>query len=267
MLRQAVFGLVIFTGACDPAPLPVASTSAAVTGSSEKGAQAQPPPKVDVGPPEVDAVHEYTGGARSGDVVPMIVAIHGLGDRPVSFRALFSGFSVKAHFVFPAGGLPWGDGFAWWPIRGPIDENNMAPGLGAAAERLAQAIAGWSAKGTSGKPIITGFSQGGMLSFTIAATHPEIVGEAVPVAGLLPPSLAPSVWPAGAPKPRVTALHGDADGRVPFAFGQKSVEALRGLGLAVELKSYPGVQHTVSAEMRADWLKALEAAVARAASP
>jgi phospholipase/carboxylesterase len=269
-MRSAARGgwlwLVVLGLACDKAPSSVPGPPAQTGQAAPQGGAGGPAPgKVDVGPANVDAIHEYTGGAKAGDAVPVVVAIHGLGDRPASFKGLFQGFGAKAHIVFPAGGLPWGDGFAWWPITGHIDEKNMAPGLGAAAERLSAAIAGWRGPDVAGKPIVTGFSQGGMLSFAIAVKHPEIVGESVPVAGLLPPSMTPAAWPAGAGMPRVLALHGDADARVPFALGQRSVEALRALGIAAELRSYPGVQHTVSADMRRDWLAALEAAVARAA--
>lgn len=279
----AVFLLpaVLLAVACDrspPAPAGPpgpgqASSGAAPSGAAPSGqpspappGQASPAPKVDVGPAAVDAIHLYTGGAKEGERVPLVVAIHGLGDKPASFVHLFDGFGAKAHLVVPAGGLPWGDGFAWWPIPGQIDEQNMAAGLGAAADRLAAALPAWQAPGTPGKPIVTGFSQGGMLSFALPVKYPALVGEALPVSGLLPAPMLPAAWPAGAPKPRIFALHGDADTRVPFALGKKSAEGLRALGLPVEFKSYPGVGHTITAEMRRDLLAELEAAVARAAA-
>jgi phospholipase/carboxylesterase len=252
------------SGAPPSAAAGQATTGQAPAGQAPIGQAPSVRAKVDVGPAAVDVVEEWTGGAKSGDAVPLIVAIHGLGDRPSAFAGLFRGFGARAHLVLPAGGLGWGGGFAWWPIHGHIDADNMAAGLGAAADRLAAAIPSWQPAGGAGKTIVTGFSQGGMLSFAIAVKHPRLVGEVVPVAGLLPTSMTPAAWPAGAPMPRVFALHGDADGRVPFAHGQKTVEALRGLGLRVELKSYSGIEHSVSPEMRRDWLAALEAAVQRA---
>ena len=254
---------LVLAPACDKAP-PSSAAGPPAPSNANSAQVASTGAGVDVGPPAVDAIHEYTGGATAGDGSPIIVAIHGLGDNPSSFSGLFRGFPAKAHFVIPAGGLRWGDGFAWWPIQGRIDEKSMADGIAAATERLAGAIPSWRGQ-VSGKPIITGFSQGGMLSFAMAAKHPELVGEAVPVAGLLPASMLPAAWPAGAPMPRVFALHGEADTRVPFALGQKAVEGLRALGLTAELKPYPGVQHTVSAEMRRDWLAELSAAASRAA--
>ncbi|MEZ4297203.1 MAG: dienelactone hydrolase family protein [Polyangiaceae bacterium] len=270
--------VVLWGGAgCDsppPAPAGPAASGQATSeqgpsgqATSGQGAAPQPPSAapVDVGPAEVTAVHRYTGGAKKGDKVPLVVAIHGLGDNPESFAGLFDGFSGKAHIVLPAGGLAWGEGFAWWPIRGAIDEQNMAAGLTAAAERLGPAVREWQSEGASGKPIVTGFSQGGMLSFALVARHPELVGEAIPVSGLLPAPMVPASWPAGAAKPRVFALHGDADSRVPYAIGQRSVEALKALGLSAELRSYVRVAHAITPEMRRDLMNELTAAVERAA--
>lgn len=257
----ALFAAVLFTSACDGPPPPASSTPASSGGNASTAVAPVPP--VDVGPAAVDAIHEYTGGAGADDTLPLIVAVHGLGDNPDSFAHLFKGFPEQAHLVFPAGGLKWGDGFAWWPIRGPIDEGSVTAGLSAAADRLAGGVRLWRKGHVRGKPILTGFSQGGMLSFAVAARYPGEIGEAIPVSGLLPPAMIPAAWPAGEPRPRIVALHGDADTRVPYALAQKSAAALRGLGLDVELKSYPGVAHTISEEMRRDLFEALRAAVQR----
>lgn len=248
-----------------PAATAASTTVAAPALSTAAPADVAPAPAVEVGDELRDAIHEYTGGAQRGETLPLVIAIHGLGDRPESFQKLFEGFPARAHVVVPAGGLKWGDGFAWWPITGTIDEKNMAAGLDAAAARLHRGIQAWHDGQVAGKPIVTGFSQGGMLSFAVAVKYPRSIAEAVPVSGLLPPSMVPAVWPPGEPMPRIVALHGDADTRVPYAFGQKSVASLRALGLDAELKSYPGVGHTLTSEMRRDLFAALSAAIERAA--
>ncbi|MBK8255803.1 MAG: dienelactone hydrolase family protein [Polyangiaceae bacterium] len=266
---------VLSVAACDPGPQTVSgSTSATPTVETRSdvgplaalagSGAALPPATVDVGPAKVDFIHHYTGGAKSGDAVPLVIAIHGLGDNPSSFVKLFDGFSGKAHFIVPAGGLPWSDGYAWWPITGQIDEMNMAAGVEAATHRLSTALREWQAGPIAGKPIVTGFSQGGMLSFALAAKHPDQIGEAFPVAGLLPTPLVPAAWPAGMSKPRVFAFHGDSDSRVPFALGKRSVENLKNLGLEVELKSYARVAHAITPEVRRDLFTELEAAISRA---
>lgn len=210
-------------------------------------------------------LERLTGGSAAGDKVPLIVAIHGRGDRPESFVQLFAGFPLPARLIVPYGGEPLGDGFSWFTSAAGADPAGFAAGVARAAHRLAPMIRALAeARPTAGKPIVTGFSQGGMLSFALAVLHPEVVGEAFPVSGVLPPPLWPSSWPIGRASPPIQAFHGDADAVVPVAGDRRGVEKLKELGLPALLHEYPGVGHTVSAEMRRDLYAALADALSRA---
>jgi phospholipase/carboxylesterase len=196
--------------------------------------------------------------------LPLVVAIHGLGDRPESFGRLLDGFAARARVVVPYGTALHGNGFSWFPIA-RLDPEALAEGT----ERAAHGLAGMieqieRTRPTVGKPIVTGFSQGGMLSFTIAVLHPERIGEALPVSGLLVPRLWPASWPAGKAMPTMHAFHGDADTVVPFDRARASVGALKKAGFPIEFNTYPGVGHTVSAKMREDVFAALKTAIDRA---
>lgn len=209
-----------------------------------------------------------TGGAEATDELPMLVAIHGLGDSPKNFSSLFTGLPIKARCIFPRGPLPFRDGFSWFPIRvgagGPaLDEGGEAMARSAdAVARLAERIA--NEKRTRGKPVVMGFSQGGLLSFAVAARHPEKITAAFPVAGWLPPSLRPGRAPAPAARPPVVALHGAADSLVPLALARDAVAALDEAGFDAELKSHEGVGHAVSPAMRAELVALVGAALSAA---
>src|SRR6185369_5788604 len=59
-----------------------------------------------------------TGDAAPGDAVPMVVALHGLGDHPESFRLLLDDLPARARVVFPRGPMPHGeDGFSWFDFH------------------------------------------------------------------------------------------------------------------------------------------------------
>lgn len=194
-----------------------------------------------------------TGGAGPEDRLPLIIAVHGLGDRPEAFLDVFEGLPLRARIVAVRGLDPYLDGFAWFPLGG-------ADGEGGAFRRAVDALAAAipevaRQRPTCGLPVITGFSQGGMLSFALAARAPAIVRAAVPIAGRLPMSMLPLALPD--PRPEVTALHGTADGRIPFAQGDTSVQALRARGFRAEMRAFEGVGHVIPPPVRAALFDAL----------
>ncbi|MFO0633268.1 MAG: dienelactone hydrolase family protein [Nannocystaceae bacterium] len=238
---------------------PPAATATAVPQAG--GAPVAPPSEPAVAPVpqgpragEITYVERVLGGAKPDDTLPMVVAIHGLGDDPRNFGLLFDGFVEPVRLILPQGLDPRpAGGFSWFPLRArDPDVEALASGIAGAADKLAVAIDELSrTRPTAGKPIVTGFSQGGMLSFAIAVRHPDSVALALPMGGWLPPPL----WPhAHAPKhaPPIVALHGSDDGAVKLAPTQAAVEALRKHGWPVELHVYPGVGHIITPEIHRD---------------
>jgi len=198
-------------------------------------------------------VEMTTGDADPTATLPMIIAIHGLGDRPENFVSLLGGLPEPARVILPAGILPNEGGFSWFDVRARSrDVEALAAGIDLASDKLAIFIDAIAAqRPTVGKPIVTGFSQGGMLSFAIAAGHPASISAAYPVSGWLPPPL----WPEAGPEdpsasPPIVALHGDADNAVLIEPTRLAVEKLKELGYPVVLHEYPEVRHQITAQMR-----------------
>ncbi len=206
-----------------------------------------------------------SGGAQTNDQLVMIMAIHGLGDRPRNFVGLYSGFPARARFIVPRGLDEFHGGYSWFPIdvRDP-DPKDVAPGLTRAADALAKALPELTKRyATIGKPLVTGFSQGGMLSLALAVQHPDQIGGAFPLAGWLPKPL----WPAQrAPKnaPPIFGLHGDADRVLPIEPTRKGFAHLRKLGYRTEFWEQGNVGHHVNPAMRATLFTRLAKAVAAA---
>lgn len=261
--RRAALLLVLSALGCGrdaPAPPPASGSSAPRAPATEVAATNAPPDEI----AGIRYLERITGGKSRADKLPLILAIHGFGDRPENFLRLFDGFASPARLIVPYG-EPYGSGFSWFPSVRDAGPGALGAGIERAAHRLEPMIRALvSARPTAGKPIVTGFSQGGMLSFALAVLHPSSVGAAFPVSGVLPSALWPSDWPLGRVSPPIQAFHGDADRVVSVLEDRQGVERLRELGLTVVLREYPGVDHTVSAEMRRDLHAALEAASARA---
>lgn len=202
----------------------------------------------------VEMIELFPSGADEAS--PLVVAIHGMGDRPEHWVEAWRHFPARAQIVLPRAFTPYAGGFSWFPYAPDRSEDELGVVLGDAEARLWPAILEVAA---GRRAIATGFSQGGMLSFTIAARHADVVTHAFPVSGACPPALRPK----GKAAP-LFAFHGTADPIVAIARARDAVAGFRAAGNQAELKEYPGVGHTVSPEMRADWYAALQKAITAA---
>jgi len=235
------------TARADPASPPSAATP---TNADERPT---PPPWPDAAGLAYREV--VLGGADPETPLPMIVAIHGLGDTPDNFRHLLDQFPEPVRVILPRGLDPTeGGGWSWFPIRArDPDVEALSAGIGTAADRIAAGLrALQESRPTVGKPIVTGFSQGGMLTFTLAVRHPDVVGHAIAVGGWLPPPLVPERKDDATEFPPIHALHGTADPAVRYEPTVAAVEALQTGGFSVELTSYEGVEHVITPTMRRD---------------
>ncbi len=192
--------------------------------------------------------------------LPLVIAIHGLGDSPEAFLELFDGFGGRARVVALRGLDAWRDGWSWFGMDDDPATPAFARGLESSADRVAQAIAEVAqVRPTCGRLVITGFSQGGMLSYTLAARHPEIRALYVPIAGRL------SVHTEIHPGPRdaeVRGLHGTADARVPIDGARSAVARLNLASVSARLEEYPGIGHAISGAMRRELFRVVGHAVA-----
>ncbi len=210
-------------------------------------------------PPEFDFVTRTMGG-RDDEMLPWIVAFHGLGDTPEAFAHLFDNLAVRAHVYLPRAPITYGSGFDWFGAR-VADQVRLTEGIQSRLPSVAAFIDALSRNSNNaGNAIVTGFSQGGILSFAVAAADLQHVKVAVPIAGWLPPAL------AATPTMRVVAFHGEADSVVPFGRTQTLVNGWQAHpgSPTIEFHTYRAVEHTISAAMYKDWTIAMQQALATA---
>jgi phospholipase/carboxylesterase len=202
----------------------------------------------------LEYVTQVTGGAADGDALPLVVAVHGLGDRPERFAHLFDDVTTPARVVLPCGPVVYGSGYAWFdPAGKSLGDPSVASGLAAAAARVSELIATLAKTlPTKGRPIVTGFSQGAMVSFAVAALHPDAVAMAIPMSGFIPVAIEFSASPEGKAGrlPSVVALHGAEDPRIPVELAKDSVARLEAAGFDARLETFAGVGHRISPAMR-----------------
>lgn len=200
-------------------------------------------------------VELVTGGAQPDAALPLIVGVHGLGDSPRGFAPLLETLPFPARLILPAGPLPSGAGHSWFPVRvRDRDPEALARGIEASLPALAALVQDVAQRRpTVGKPVVTGFSQGGIMSFALIAAYPDRFRGAVPIGGLLPPRL----FPSGRAGPPTLVLHGAVDEIVPLEGCQATVLAFERAGYPITLKAYDGVGHQVTSPMQTQLFSAL----------
>ena len=207
-------------------------------------------------PAEVHGVHVVRILPRGNDrETPLVVALHGRGGNPEQFASFWP--NDEFEIVLPQGFSSHGWGYAWfdWPMG--LSEEEFTNRVVAAAERLWPTIAELAA---GRKVVVTGFSQGAVLAFALAARHPEAVIYALPIAGAAPSQM----FLPGRPPAPVYAIHGTDDRVLPLFLGRSAISAFKAHGGVAELHELPGVGHKLTDEVRADVLAHLRTVTAAA---
>lgn len=203
------------------------------------------------------------GEADLLDRLPVVISIHGRGDRVRLPSGRYAGIDTPVRLLLPEAPEPFHDGFTWSPVSVTEDRPaELAEALALNGDRIARVVR-WvtEERPIVGKPIVTGFSQGGMLSFTLAARHPDLLGQALPIAGFLPAQLLPR-RSVRASLPSIHAVHGTDDPVVRIGPTRRAVRRLRMLGYPIELAEIDGVRHVYTDALHAAVDPRIAAAVA-----
>ncbi len=190
-----------------------------------------------------------TGGAKLTESLPIVVFFHSLGSKPEGFVKFFDGISQKARIVLPRGRESYGSGPAWWTLRSKTeDQDTLAAQMGSEGAAMAEFVEEANrCLGGVGKPVITGHSQGGMMTYAVAAAAPGAVRAAVPVSGWLPTKL----WPRALPP--TYAIHGTADKTVDYARTEDFILRAQGAGMPIEWTPIPGKAHGFGGGTKEAW--------------
>ena len=188
-----------------------------------------------------------------------VVLLHGVGGNETNLIDIAVGIDPDTLVVFPRGPLQLGaQQFAWFQVMFTAAGPNI---VAEEAERSREILIhfveqlqtryGISAQNT----VIAGFSQGGILSASVALTAPESVAGFAVLSGRILPELEPKL----ASIARLANLngfigHGEHDSKLPVHWAHRSDKLLSELGVNHLLRLYP-IDHGISAEMRADFLK------------
>lgn len=203
----------------------------------------------------------------------LLLLLHGVGGNETNLAALGDEVAADTLVVLPRGPLQFGAGqYAWFRVAFTVDGPQIVADE-AEASRLGligfvgqlQARYGIAPERT----VIAGFSQGGILSASVALSSPECVRGFAVLAGRILPELEPVV----ASRERLASLqgliaHARDDTKLPAAWAERAHARLDQLGVSHDMRWYPG-DHGISAPMARDlldWLETLRHAPSTRAS-
>lgn len=188
---------------------------------------------------------KYPAGVDKKAVLPMLVALHGNGDKPKNFyESALDAYTQPVRIVVLQGPISFGWGKAWpW----------QAESLTRYGDALHDVIVSLANKyPTQGKPALLGFSGGGQMAYYQAVTHGGDYSYIFPISGRLSTAdLATTQLPdQRRSKVKVHAFHGKKDSVVGFSKGQEAVKILKERGVRVVFTEFDGDHQGVFRSMK-----------------
>lgn len=214
----------------------------------------------------MDFLEVVTGGAHPEARLPMVIALHGLGQSKEYLADRLVDFTMPVRLIIPdafydrTGGR---EGRRWWRGGHPQGlQALMAEAIPEAAYLLAPFVEGIAAcRPTVGRPVIAGHSQGGYVALGFAATHPNLISGSAPSAAWRPVALWDDV-----PRVLVRAIHGKFDDGVPYDRSMEYYEEMMARGAPLIVRT-TNAGHSLTSTNRLAWRDEIEALVVGSGVP
>ncbi|TAN31442.1 phospholipase [bacterium] len=174
-----------------------------------------------------------------------MILVHGRGASAADIMTLGAELE-RPGFAFLA---PQAAGGTWYPhpFIAPLESNE--PYLSSALEVLEGLMATVEATIPQQRVVLLGFSQGACLTLEFTARHARRYGGVVGLSGgLIGPDGTPRDYPKGFDGTPVFLGCSDVDPHVRMERVVEAKEVFERLGARVDMRLYPGMAHTVSAD-------------------
>jgi phospholipase/carboxylesterase len=193
----------------------------------------------------------------------LVVLLHGVGANERSLWPLALELPADLHVVLVRSPLTLAPGmFAFFQVQFGANGPQINPAQADASRRqLIDFIAAQQARlGIApARTLVAGFSQGGIMSASVALTSPASVTGFGVLSGRILPELEPDIAPDVASHDvHGLVLHGLHDSKLGHFFAERAQQLLQRLGVPHTLKSYDA-DHELTPAMRADFAAWVEA--------
>jgi phospholipase/carboxylesterase len=194
---------------------------------------------------------------------PLLIVLHGLGSNEHDLIGLapylhprFQIVSARAPYTLTPGSYAWFE-LGWTATDISINFQQAEQSRALLINFIAEVLTAYG--GDPARVYLLGFSQGAIMSASVALTEPELIAGTVLMSGRIPAEIRPLIGPAErlAGKPFLV-VHGTADTVLPIQNGRASRAILATLPVALTYQEY-AMAHEVSGQSLADvaaWLAA-----------
>lgn len=188
----------------------------------------------------------------------LLVLAHGVGGNETHLVPLAACAPRDTAVVLARGPLTLGpDRYAWFQVAfGPAGPQPDLAAAESRRQRLASFVADMqsSLRVSPEDTVLAGFSQGGIMSASVALTRPELVGGFGVLAGRILPELEPQLAERAA-LARLQGFigHGRDDTKLPVDWAHRADAWLTALAIRHETRLYPG-DHGIPPAMQDDFL-------------
>jgi phospholipase/carboxylesterase len=179
---------------------------------------------------------------------PTVIALHGRGSNEADLLGLAPYLDGRLQWISPRAPLELQGGYEWYRLRqiGVPDQASFTQALRTVTGLIREATAAYAVD--PAHLYLLGFSQGGMMAYSVTLTEPSLVSGMIAHSSYVPRAAleaAASVDAAGIQGKPMLALHGTADPMIPLAWAQAARDYVKELGAEVGYAEFP-MGHTVS---------------------
>lgn len=194
------------------------------------------------------------------DKNPLLLLLHGYGSNEEDLFSFASELPEEYYIISARApyNLMYGS-YAWYAINFDADENKFSDNEQARASRnliarfIDELIANYPIDATN--VTLIGFSQGTILSYAVALSHPEKVQRVIALSGYINPEILEENYLQNSfSNLKIFASHGTVDQVIPVEWGRKAKPFLENLGIGTTYKEYP-IGHGVSPQNFYDFKK------------
>jgi len=212
--------------------------------------------------PDLSLTHLVRRPTHESARPPLLILLHGVGSNERDLFELAPLLDERLLILSARGPLERGPGgYAWFEVTftpgGPTINPAQAEASRQALIRfIDEAVAAYGAD--PARVYLMGFSQGAIMSASVALSAPELVAGAILMSGRILPEIRPALAePARLAGLPILLVHGTADAVLPIQHGRASRALLESLPVDLDYREYPQ-GHEVSQRSLADiaaWLR------------